>query len=372
MRSRPLFWLCILALGFALSTAVQAATYRGLIGKQAVVVELFEQDNGQPREGQYAYLAHGQVLLLKSGGESVLLTEYRGPASSEEAAISGYWQLQRQGNGWQGRWMKQPGEQGLPITLEPARLPKNIKALLRRQDGGQIHSDFDLLLATSPARKLHTSKMQRKAGTIVAPQHWQRGKLRIEGFVLAKPEQPGDARINDLLRLQLQQAIGDAEQCEAGAPSGLSDYAQHDTLRYASLRYLSVTTLQDYFCGGAYPNSGSTAQVYDRRSGRSVDLGTEVYQIDGAKQAEFRKLVASHLAATEHSAETGYGTSPLGELENESMPWLSLNGIDADGVVVGLRYPHVAQAGDMDITIPYASMQPFLRPESRHDFLKQH
>ncbi|HSC81630.1 MAG TPA: hypothetical protein VLC08_14830 [Chitinolyticbacter sp.] len=357
---------------FALSAAVHAATYRGHIGKQAVVVELFEQGSELPREGRYAYITHGQILLLESGGEPGLLTEYRGRSSSDDEAISGYWQLQRKGNGWQGRWLKQPGEQGLPITLQPASLPNETLALLQLLDGENVSSDFDLLLAASPARKLQPGKVQRTAATAVVPQRWQRGQLRVEGFLLAKPEQPGDARINALLQLQLQQAIGEAEQCEAYAPRGLSGYEQHVALNYASQRYLTVAASRDYFCGGAHPGSESTGKVYDRQSGRPINLETEVYEIDGSRQIAFRKVVASHLASLGCLVETGCNTDFLHALENDSIPWMSLNGIDHNGVIVGLRYPHASRAGDENLTLPYASMQPFLRPDSRHDFVKQH
>ncbi|WP_255989381.1 hypothetical protein [Chitinolyticbacter albus] len=372
MRNRPRFCLPVLALCFALSAVVHAATYRGHIGKQAVVVELFEQGSELPREGRYAYLAHGQILLLESGGEPGLLTEYRGRSSSDDEAISGYWQLQRDDNGWQGRWLKQPGERGLPITLQPASLPNETLALLHLLDGENVRSGFDLLLAASPARKLRSGEVRRMAGTAVLPQHWQRGQLRVEGFLLAKPEQTGDARINALLQLQLQDAIGEAEQCEVGAPRGLSDYVQVDTPSYASTHYLSVATLRDYFCGGAYPSAGSTARVYDRRSGQLVGLATEVYQVDDAKQTAFRKLVAHHLKSLVSAEEAECYADFLRNPNQADAPWLYLNGIEANGVIVSLGYPQVAKVCEISVTLPYASMQPFLRPESRHDFVKQH
>lgn len=355
-----------------LGAGALADTFTGTLGGKPVVVELTTDQKGKLDGGQYGYLSQRRVLLLRKSERAGLLEEYRVKSPGDEV-VSGYWSLRRAGRGWEGQWLKQPGANGLPLRLEPAALPEETTRALGQTIQPRLRPEpFNLLLAQSPALAIRAGKTQSQAGLRITPLRWQRGDALVAASVqLAEPAQPGDAAINAALRLLLQGSIVDAEHCSAAA-GDFQDFQQESTITHASARYLNVQTQTEYNCGGAHPNAGYSSRVYDRQNGQEIDLGKQVYHVDGPQQAAFRQLVAATLKRELNKEErgdecyAGFLADPAGT----EYPWLRLNGIDGKGVIVSLDYAHAEQACGLDLTLPYASLQRFRRSDAPAHFGK--
>ena len=88
---------------------------------------------------------------------------------------------------------------------------------------------------------------------------------------IAAPTDDAQRRINRALD-RLDAKVRDAaRQCLAGGPAHPGDWARQIDVPMRGPEFVSYVVSDDVDCGGAHPNTGHSAIVYDLRSGSPVD-----------------------------------------------------------------------------------------------------
>lgn len=98
----------------------------------------------------------------------------------------------------------------------------------------------------------------------------------IEAFprLVAAPHDRAAERINRALAHADARVRGAAQSCLAGGPSPAGNKPWWNRKVSVTMRgpaYLALVAADDSFCGGAYPNTGQVALVYDLRTGAPVN-----------------------------------------------------------------------------------------------------
>jgi hypothetical protein len=133
-----------------------------------------------------------------------------------------------------------------------------------------------------------------------------------------------------------------------------AEYAMEVT--YLGPRLLGIKAFRFLTCGGPSPSKGTTALLYDLRTGRRLTVEDEM-----ADPRAFRRFVARRvLAARPHDAGECADLYTLEDLTRTGYIYL----VTARTLQASQDYPNVVQACGYDVDIAWADVVRFLKPGS--------
>lgn len=185
---------------------------------------------------------------------------------------------------------------------------------------------------------------------------------------------PGDAAINAALRLDPSRPDGDADYLgcmkQALASGGRDgDFQMSYAPALVTPEYLSVAATTGGFCGGAHPDESQWHLVFDRASGKRIDLAgwftaRGVVPERGERDSSIRQITPAlkALALNHFSFGRGEDADCREAVEQEDYWEIALN---RRGIAFTPSLPHVVQACEDAALVPFAQLAPFLSPEGR-------
>lgn len=331
--------------------------WRGTVGTLPVMACL-NNNGGEFSRGSYYYLSRMQPIALnheKDGSWSE-----NGTGGDK---VTGNWTLTpRAGGGLAGEWRS--GARVLPVTL--ARVDAG------NMDDGPCGSEAYLAPRISPVRQV--TKPVTKGGFSYSEITYNVGP-HFEGVTISSfsfpATQPGDRAINAALRLDPAKPAdpGNFTGCMQGAlgSSGTDgDFAFSYAPGTVTRNFLSVVVDEGGDCGGAHPDEGQWQIVFDRQTGRKVDMVswfTSAAVVPPAKGdigveleigTALRRLLLRH-----YRFEDAECREPVA-----SEGYWSI-GIGRGGLAFRPSLPHVAEACEADAVVPFAALTPFLSPAGK-------
>lgn len=187
--------------------------------------------------------------------------------------------------------------------------------------------------------------------------------LSISGIELLEPG-PHAAAISRALRgLPASDAETAIELYSCGAYTEIQG-----EIEFWSGRWLGTAEVGEISCGGVHPNLVRTHRTWDLESGEEVDLGAWI--ADHARDRLLELVLKRALSGPELAAETahtdwqGTGEGCAATLIDGPVPWASPY-LGLNGMVFATALPHVVQACDQEVEIPYAEVLPFATAAGR-------
>ncbi len=328
----------------------QLRVYTGTIANQPVIVELSLNEQHAIDSGRYAYVKYGKIIRLDADREStgILLNEQAWSADESEQIIVAKWQLKQQGERLLGQWQSTEGKTAA-IQLQPAKIQS------------ESEQAFHVLLAQqSPALQLKIQQGKTQAG-IASQLVWQQGvNFNVQGIQIKNVTASGDAAINQSLKTMLQNDIGAAQDCYSMRPNR-SDFKNWTDILYGNPLVLTITRHFDVYCGGAYPSNWIERHSFDRKSGLELQIDQQIYQFEAENTDAFRPLLLKTWQNSECKIKDQTCRKELAEQFAAGGISLSAIGIVKTRIIIHISYPHVAQAGDTDLIIPFSALRPFKR-----------
>ncbi|MGN6357694.1 MAG: hypothetical protein ACTHLU_09475 [Novosphingobium sp.] len=350
--------LALLA-ALVLSPSAQAApawhgVWQGTIGTLPVRACL-QQRSEDYSNGSYYYLSRLQPIPLSR--------EDDGGWSEENG--SGRWTVTSAGDRLTGTW--RGGGKSLPIALtrvavapgdeDPCGSQAYIAPRLR-----------PVKIVTKPARKdgFAYSELVYDVGSSFP-------EVGISSFAYP-PTRPGDAAINAALRLDPTKPEGEADYLgcmkmalASGGRDGDFQFSYAPDL--VTPAYLSVAASSGGFCGGAHPDESLWHRVFDRASGRQVDLAgwltpRGVAPGDGERNSSIRLITPALRALALKHFPFGRGEdADCREAVSDEDYWEIA--LTRRGLAFTPSLPHVVQACEDAAVVPFADLAPFLSPAGR-------
>ena len=179
---------------------------------------------------------------------------------------------------------------------------------------------------------------------------------------------PGDAAINAALRLDPDKVEGEVDYvgCFQGSIGSLgSDGELGFTIapRFSTPGFLTVAVSSGSFCGGAHPNFAYWWRVYDRASGKPVDLAAWFKPTAMPPQERYpgsdELQVAAPLIKLAMRQMKGMAAECADAVRTSDYWYL---GLDRAGLIMTPSLPHVVMACSDDAVVPYAALEPYLTP----------
>ncbi|MDC8756160.1 hypothetical protein [Janthinobacterium fluminis] len=317
----------------------RAGVWTGSLGGQKIVA-CFSRSG----EAAYYYVKHFRNIDLNGADDgSAAWTEGR------DYEATGRWQLRSVApERMEGDWSEVKGKRTLPILLS--------RGYADKAGNGTCSMRDNALSAAFNGPRLDAQKIVRKAAVFQRRPYVKLSTLEgaIEGLALAETA-PRTGAVNQVLAQLLSAAMQRYFECSG--PN--HDYNSGSTITFWSKDWLSIDESYEGYCGGAYPFHGVHKRSIDLASGKEVDLWSffKHYNKDGsAVPPDLQKVILGGEGADTTDSDCGpmlleerYFQAALGE----------------KGMVFSTTFPHVAQACDMDITVPYARLQPFLTEPGR-------
>jgi hypothetical protein len=184
----------------------------------------------------------------------------------------------------------------------------------------------------------------------------ERGKYRIAWVRLA--EGAADPAVRRGVNAELEREAR-AHVCDPEADPERRRYLEswyEMEVTYRSPRLLGIRTLMDIWCGGASPSNGPGSLLYDLRTGRRIEVESEM-----ADPRAFRRFVARRaLAAAPRDAEECAELYTLERLAATGYVYT----LNAASLTASQSYARVVMACGHDTEIPYADILRFLKPGS--------
>lgn len=145
------------------------------------------------------------------------------------------------------------------------------------------------------------------------------------------------------------------------------DWGESMEPRMVTGKWLSVRRQWGGYCGGAHPSSSSTALLFDRTTGREVDLfdwldskAVKRERIQGLEDEvetltpAFRELVLGRWKAEAEECDDVIRTQEYWSVE-----------LTRTGLIFSPDLVHVVQACGEDFTVPFARLAPYLSAEGK-------
>ncbi|HMI39705.1 MAG TPA: hypothetical protein VK485_00565 [Sphingomicrobium sp.] len=355
-----------LALGLFLSQPAQAApdlktmhgVWRGMIGNLPVHVCYGASEYSN--DGKYFYMRRLSTIPLRAD-EKVAGELTEGWADTKGVAR---WRMKAIAkNRAEGIWTG--NGRTLPIRL--TRLPF------------ATSEEFD-----SPCGSLAFVQPIVAATRIVKSPRRVHG-LAVEKWTLAFPDEnvsvesfqllgtgPAIAAINRRLREPFDKSDEGWKWCLRNAGAWGGDYHDEVEARLVTAHWLSVMSYNESFCGGAHPNNSNQPILFDRQSGRSVDLYTwfgsassnrekvEGYSetIDTLTGKLFNLVLTLHPRASESEEDCG------GAVKTASSWTLELK---REGIGFTPDLPRVVMACGDEVVLPWNKLAPFLSRSGKRE-----
>ncbi len=195
--------------------------------------------------------------------------------------------------------------------------------------------------------------------------------ISVESFQL-RGTGPAVAAINRRLRKPFDKSDEGWTWCLRTAGAWGGDYHDEVEARLVTTHWLSVMSSNDSFCGGAHPNNSNQPMLFDRQSGKLVDLYTwfgsassnrekvEGYPetIDSLKGRLLDLVVKFH-------PRTGDKDDDCGDAVKSASSW-SLE-LKAEGVSFTPDLTRAVMACGDEVVLPWAKLQPFLSPVGKRE-----
>jgi|GEM_PF-1078425 len=351
MRHSTKLWLLISAALVLLSVSAYAddsqlrGVWKGSLGKQDIMVCF---DNGE--SGEYYYLHYLSPLQLgKKKGE--LQWEEMGKT------VTGIWsQLKAENNELTGLWQK-PGD---PKTV-PIRLSRVVQTTQKETEAeGYLEpaceSDAYFAKLQEVQQKVVVGKRQNYHG--IPYQHLGANLLgpdRVESIEILEDSKPTLA-INKLLHDAFQKNIDGYFECKG--ISRFFSYSSSVDIVFMDKNWLSVREWSGGDCGGAHPFADSSYRNFDRIQGKEVNVWTFFKNARNSEES-LNKVILSY-----YKPRKSLNPSDI-EADKECQEAVETNksyklALSKNGIMFSTSFPHVIQACDEDIEVPYKKLLPFM------------
>jgi len=376
-----------------------AVTYRGMLGKLPIVVEL--ADPASPAElgfGRYAYMSKGIDIPLDplEADAGTLAFVEQLPCTDEtctrtddgspiEGPIGATWQLTPDGDRLTGTWVD--GDTTLPVTL--TRIGK------RRIDPQAAHTAGDLADVNisflsgesrmSPETDPYDWAKLQVAPKVGAETDWDGMRFQYVsdprvGLAYPRIIKAGDTDLgpaNAYLEAQQAAMNADALNCKAKVYAGMGfmgvDFGgtlggwdeEQVTVTYLSAHVLGWTESGSLWCGGAYPENHANYYALDTAAGEPLQLG-QIFRDwtdhPSKELVDFIKANREHDSDADWEAECG-----IDELIGE---YLAVRFEQDDRVTFALSgLPHVIAACGMDLySASLTDLVPYLASSAENYF----
>lgn len=351
----------------------------GTLGAQAVVA-CFDHHQGAteadvPADASYFYERYGQLIKLAPQPQS----PGRWLEVGEETS-TGTWELRvTAGDLLQGQWSDPTGASTARIRL------KRFKTLER-------FGPLSLLMCRILAPGSRFGAQQRQVSTRqTLPNGRQYRVLSVLDGAISTLELVGEgdglASLNERLASELRIGAASYFDCpvrgEELTPANVKtkkpDYSSSIALLFWNERWVSLAQNSSGDCGGAYPFSDTNRSTWALSTGAPVDLWRwiaasrkpDALPDDGAGYFNYAapeelyrliaaKAVKARLAFNPREAQEV--SNCLDALTTYTEYEITLG---TKGLVFSHRFPHVSQACDDNIEIPYSQLLPFLSAEGK-------
>jgi hypothetical protein len=355
----------VLALAFGVVPAsaqerpVWSGLWEGEVGR-AQVRACFDGREDSSGQGSYYYLRYLEPIALRQS-----VTEHEWVEWVPGADTKAEWHFSElSGTRLRGTWRQ--GARSLPFALRPSTWdasgdgsPCESAAFLRpRLAGGRV--------VTEPGS---SGPLAPGAFPLTRHVYWPPPHLAedvsLETFTIAE-QQPGDRRINQVLRAAMPDAGGSVQLAECLGMSIASlgiDGAIELTIEPLMLTgaFLSAEEVTSSFCGGAHPSHWSAYLSFDRMTGEELDLFDWIGEarLDG-EDAALPEALRTAIIARWTSAEE---LPECRELFEGAEYWTL--GLDYGGLLFRPDFPHVATACEETVLLEWEALTPFLDDEGR-------
>jgi hypothetical protein len=341
----------------------RVGVWRGTIGDAKVMVCLERPDTFN--DSMYYYLRHRFSIGLSANDNSGATwneapPNQRSPDWSKPAAV---WTLQvPDGDRMEGTWSVADGSRTVPIQL--ARV-----AEVGQGRGAGCGAGND-----SPAgRVFNAPRVASQKLSISQSSDGVRTISALDGHVsmVELPSSiPNATRFNTAARGWLADNIAEYYDCAFNSLDGVPDYDDSSEIDLLAPPWLVTRENYSAFCGGAHPSSGTSYTVWNLDAGKTVDPWGFIKTIhatdsndhcDNAyacQQVLPPRLRAILVARFKHD-NAGDGDC-ADVLDTDSSFILHP---EKAGLVFSTTFPHVIQACDEDIALPWATVAPFLTAE---------
>lgn len=159
-------------------------------------------------------------------------------------------------------------------------------------------------------------------------------------------------QINKELEKYAKGYICEADQSERERMSSTFEMK----VTFLSEQILGVKTINDTFCGGPYPDHSPGSLIFNLRTGRRIEIESEVQD-----QITFRSFVVKKVLATVPK-NSGECKEIYVEEDLKNTGYIYI--LDNQKLITIQDYPHVSQACAFETEIPYESITKFIKPGS--------
>lgn len=356
MRALLMAAFAVGAAGPALAETAPDGVWRGTIGKLPVHLCLSASNDG----GSYFYLSKKVPIRLESAGGAARWTEK--PEGGSEAT----WTLSEIGNEHiAGTWAN--ADTSLPIALTRVATGKDSAS-----DRPCMSDAFIAPRITAPrlvTRPMHTARLSYTRLDYDVGKQFP--MVEISSFQLLA-SRPGDKAINAALRALVSgpNAAGyvDCMQGAIGLTGTDGDLAMVAEPSFVSTNFVGVEISSSGSCGGAHPYVGRSHRVFDRASGKELDLarwlapkGMTVRYVSDGRYTDRR--ITPALRSLVLKAMEPHPDAECQDVRKDAEYWdLALT---PKGIVFEPSLPHAMMAcGDVAV-VPYARLAPFLSPAGK-------
>ena len=209
--------------------------------------------------------------------------------------------------------------------------------------------------------------------------------LAVEKWKLATPDEsvsiesfqlrgtgPAIAAINQRLRESFDHSEEGWKWCLRNAGAWGGSYYDEVETRLLTAHWLSVMSHNENSCGGAHPNNSNQSILFDRQSGRQVDVYTwfgsaapKREQVDGTSETIDEPTGKLFDLIMKLHPRTGEKDKECGDAVATASSWaLELK---ADGVSFTPELPRVVMACGDEVVLPWAKLRPFLNSVGKRE-----
>lgn len=263
------FWLLT---AFSVSAEQEPrSVYTGVIGAQAVVVELSIEDDDSI-VGRYFYRRyHNDIALSGTKSADGRLNLYENRRAENPIATSSITLYQVQDGSLKGQW-RSVGGKTQPVQLTLAQDLKEQKDDTPYLQALRQENPYDYL-------RIAASSLTKEREQTFMGYHLQWWKEPVSGIrlfsVLSGYPQGSLKKINEHLRDRLWKSVVDYHGCLYGglqSSAGEADFSQTVTPSYFSKSVLSAKVFTHFYCGGAHPDFADFPINLDVKQARELSL----------------------------------------------------------------------------------------------------
>jgi alpha-tubulin suppressor-like RCC1 family protein len=333
--------------------------WQGTIGTQSMIVRLAPT----ACDARYYYQKHLLDISLteKERRQGRLWKESQ---STDNEATWTFSTLSTDGITLTGEWVSRDGKRRLPIRLGLLALTPAVEG-----EDGKLRYDCGVHNKAFDAPRIAHARKERKLARSDTLFQGADGSYRyrkvsvlgehIQGFTLSDPSHT--PRLGQTLENWESESISQFYGCAFGIAGreGVTtpDFTRELAPLFWSARLLVLRENYSNYCGGAHPNGvESVYRVWDMIEDRPIEVWKWIKGSDNTSHISSKRLLKLLAANYSRGNETG-DDSCADALEGTQ--YYSMYPQTA-GMVFSPSLPHVIQACEADIEIPWTRMRPFL------------